>query len=91
MVRLGPLVISCFSALSGCGAPSREPVAPTSQHSGLGDNGAGCHRERRVGSNIEREVCRSPEQASRDREEARDLMRPGRVPLAEKSRIPGVN
>lgn len=85
------LVISGFSILAGCGAHSSEPAAPAAQQSGLGDDGAGCHTERPVGSNISREVCRTPDQVHRDREEARDLMRPSRVPLPEPGRMPGVN
>lgn len=77
---------SALTGLAGCGAPSRDPAAPTAQSSGLGDDGAGCHSERRVGSNISREVCRTPEEVARDREDARDLMRPGRVPLPDPKR-----
>lgn len=59
----------------GCGAPvpAGENTTPTS------NDGAGCHKERPLGSNIEREVCRTPDQARDDREDARNLMTPGRV------------
>lgn len=72
-------IIACLAILSGCAASSREPAEPQAQHSGLGDDGAGCHSERPVGSNISREVCRTPQEVENSREEARNLMTPGRL------------
>lgn len=83
MGRVALLALSMFTCVcgfSGCGAGiAPEPAEPQTQQSGLGDDGAGCRKERPVGSNIEREVCRTPEEVRRDREEARKLMIPPRI------------
>lgn len=67
------LVLVC---MLGCGAPisTENDTTPT-----VSDDGAGCRKERPLGSNIEREVCRTPEEVRRDREEARKLMIPPRT------------
>lgn len=71
------VLLVLFALLAvGCGAP----VAAGENTTPVSNDGAGCHKERPLGSNIEREVCRTPDQARDDREDARNLMTPGKVP-----------
>lgn len=78
MLRCFLLVSFSVGALA-CGAPIANGSNDSTAPQAVSDDGAGCHKERRVGSNIEREVCRTPEEVRREREDARNLMTPGKV------------
>lgn len=67
--------VALLFGLQGCLPPS----SATDSTTPISDDGAGCHIERPTGSNIGREVCRTPDQVRDDRENARNLHRPPRV------------
>lgn len=78
--------LCCVAALVTAGCASNGQGGGAQEPQSVSDDGAGCRLERPTGSNIAREVCRSPDEVQRDREEARKLVIPPRV---APTRIPG--
>lgn len=77
------LAVSFAVALSGCGKPVGNNESTTPMEASSEAKGANCHEERPLGSNIARTVCRSDDQAKRERENTRSFInRPRASPTA---------
>ncbi len=77
------LAVSFAIAPSGCGKPISKNESTTPKEASSEAKGENCHEERPLGSNIARMVCRSDDQAERDRENTRSFInRPRASPTA---------
>lgn len=75
------LLLGTALALVACASSSSQGPSANNTTAKSGSNpGLICKEERPTGSNLPREVCRTPEQMADDRREAEDLLR--RPPVA---------
>lgn len=69
------LLALCSVLTLACGT-----LIPRDSTTPQADDNVNCRPERSVGSNFSRQVCRTPAEESRNREEAQTLMTPSKVP-----------
>jgi len=70
-------LVATVLVLAACAANSAQ--GPTPHEATTSENGSGsgmiCHEETPTGTNMTRQVCRSPEQMDKDKADAEDLIR----------------